>query len=67
VPSLMPVRSGLIAQHLLCHGESLRRSQLTPRTSARSSGGGEGERRLYTFGWDVGGLEIFLLLILLLG
>jgi hypothetical protein len=45
-PPLTPVRSGLIAQQLLRHGESLRRGQLTPRTSARSSGGGEGERRL---------------------
>jgi hypothetical protein len=42
-PPLTPVRSGLIAQQLLRHGKSLRRGQLTPRTSARSSGGGEGE------------------------
>jgi hypothetical protein len=61
-PPLTPVRSGLIAQQPLRHGESLRRSQLTRRTSARSSGGGEGERRLYTPGQHVGGLEIFLLL-----
>jgi hypothetical protein len=60
----MPIRSGLIAQQLLCHGESLRRSQLTPRMSARSSSGGEGERRLCMPGWDVGGLEIFLLFLL---
>jgi hypothetical protein len=51
----------LIVQQLLCHGESLHRSQLTPRTSARCSGGGEGERRLCMPGQDVGGLEIFLL------
>jgi hypothetical protein len=43
-PPLMPVRSGLIAQQLLRHGESLRKSKLTPRTSTRFSGGGEGER-----------------------
>jgi hypothetical protein len=47
---LTPVISGLIAQQLLCHGESLRRRQLTPRTSMRSGGGGEGERRLCTPG-----------------
>jgi hypothetical protein len=29
-PPLMPVISGLIAQQLLRHGESLRRGQLTP-------------------------------------
>jgi hypothetical protein len=29
-PPLTPVISGLIAQQLLCHGESLRRIQLTP-------------------------------------
>jgi hypothetical protein len=33
----------LIAQQLLRHGENLRRGQLTPRTCAGSSGGGEGE------------------------
>jgi hypothetical protein len=60
-PSLMPVRSGLIVQQLLRHGESLRRGQLTPRTSARSSDDGEGERRLCTPGREVGGLQIFLL------
>jgi hypothetical protein len=60
----MPVHHGLIAQQLLRHGESLRRSQLTPRTSARSSSGGEGERRLCTPGREVGGLEIFLLFLL---
>jgi hypothetical protein len=58
---LAPVHSGLIAQQLLRHGESLHRSQLTPRTSARSSGGGEGERRLCTPEREVGGLVIFLL------
>jgi hypothetical protein len=63
-PPLMPVHSGLIAQQLLRHGESLRRGQLTPRTSVRSSGGGEGERRLCTLGWEVGGLQIFLLFLL---
>jgi hypothetical protein len=63
-PPLMPVRSGLIPQQLLRHGESLRRGQLTPRTSAGSSGGGEGERRLCTPGRKVGGLEIFLLFLL---
>jgi hypothetical protein len=63
-PPLTPVRSGLIAQQLLRHGESLRRGQLTPRTSARSSGGGEGERRLYMPGQEVGGLQIFLLFLL---
>jgi hypothetical protein len=56
MPPLMPVCSGLIAQQLLRHGESLRRGQLTPRTSTRSSGGGEGERRLCTPGREVGGL-----------
>jgi hypothetical protein len=60
-PPLAPICSVLIAQQLLCHGESLHRSQLTPRTSARSSGGGEGERRLCTPGWEVRGLELFLL------
>jgi hypothetical protein len=60
-PPLTPVHSGLIAQQLLRHGESLRRGQLTPRTSARSSGGGEGEQRLCTPGREVGGLQIFLL------
>jgi hypothetical protein len=64
MPPLTPIRSGLIAQQLLRHGESLRRSQLTPRTSTRSCGGGEGERRLCTPGRDVGGLEIFLLFLL---
>jgi hypothetical protein len=39
-------------------------SQLTPRTSTRSSGGGEGERRLCTPGREVGGLEIFLLFLI---
>jgi hypothetical protein len=63
-PPLTPVRSGLIAQQLLRHGESLRRSQLTPRTSARSCGGCEGERRLCMPGQDVGELEIFLLFLL---
>jgi hypothetical protein len=63
VPPLTPVISGLIAQQLLCHGESLHRGQLTPRTSARSVGGGEGERRLYTPGREVGGLQIFLLFL----
>jgi hypothetical protein len=63
-PPLMPVRSGLIVQQLLRHGESLRRGQLTPRTSARSSGGGEGERRLCTPGREVGGHQIFLLFLL---
>jgi hypothetical protein len=62
-PPLTPVRSGFIVQQLLCHGESLRRSQLTPRTSARSSGGGEGERRLCTPGWKIGGLKIFFLFL----
>jgi hypothetical protein len=42
-PPLTPIISGLIAQQLLCHGESLRRRQLTPRMSVRSGGGGEGE------------------------
>jgi hypothetical protein len=60
----MLVRSGLIAQQLLRHGESLRKGQLTPRTSTRSSGGGEGERRLCTPGRKVGGLQIFLLFLL---
>jgi hypothetical protein len=63
-PPLTPVRSGLIAQQLLRHGESLCRGQLTPRTSARSSGGGEGERRLCTPGREVGGLQIFRLFLL---
>jgi hypothetical protein len=31
--------------------------------SARSGGGGEGERRLCTPGWEVGGLQIFLLFL----
>jgi hypothetical protein len=62
VPPLSPVISGLIAQQLLRHGESLRRRQLTPRTSARSGGGGEGERKLCTPEREVGGLQIFLLL-----
>jgi hypothetical protein len=35
-PPLTPVISGLIVQQLLCHGESLRRGQVTPRTRARS-------------------------------
>jgi hypothetical protein len=61
---LTPIRSGLIAQQLLRHGESLRRGQLTPKTGARSSGGGEGERRLCTPGREVGGLQIFLLFLL---
>jgi hypothetical protein len=61
---LTPVRSRLIAQQLLRHGERLRRGQLTPGTSARSSGGGEGERRLYMPGREVGGLQIFLLFLL---
>jgi hypothetical protein len=60
-PPLTPVVSGLIAQKLLRHGESLCRRHLTPRTSARSGGGGEGERRLCTPGREVGGLQIFLL------
>jgi hypothetical protein len=64
VPHLTPVSSGLVAQQLLRHGESLRRGQLTPRTSARSGGGGEGDRRLCTPGWEVGGLQIFLLFLL---
>jgi hypothetical protein len=64
MPPIAPVCSGMIAHQLLCHGESLHRSQLTPRTSARSSGGDEGERRLSTPGWEVGGLEIFLLFLL---
>jgi hypothetical protein len=59
-PPLAPVISGLITQQLLHHGESLRRRRLTPRTSARSGGGGEGERRLCTPGREVGGLQIFL-------
>jgi hypothetical protein len=62
-PPLTPVISGLIAQQLLRHGESLRRGQLTPRTSARSGGGGEGERRLCTPGREVGALQIFLLFL----
>jgi hypothetical protein len=64
VPPLTPVLSGLVAQQLLCRGERLHRSQLTPRTSMGSSGGGEGERRLCAPGRDVGGLEIFLLFLL---
>jgi hypothetical protein len=60
-PPLTPVVSGLIAQQLLRHGESLRGRQLTPRTSTRSGSGGEGERRLSTPGREVGGLQIFLL------
>jgi hypothetical protein len=60
-PPLAPVCSGMIAHQLLRHGESLGRSQLTPRTSARSRCGDEGERRLCTPGWEVGGLKIFLL------
>jgi hypothetical protein len=64
VPPLTPVRSGFIAQQLLPHGESLRRSHLTPRTSARSSGGGEGERRLCTPRQKIGGFEIFFLFLL---
>jgi hypothetical protein len=63
-PPLTPVISGLIAQQLLRHGESLRRGQLTPRMSARSGGGGEGERRLCMPGREVGGLQIFLLFLL---
>jgi hypothetical protein len=62
-PPLTSIISGLKAQQLLRHGESLRRGQLTPRMSARSGGGGEGERRLYTPGWEVGGLQIFLLFL----
>jgi hypothetical protein len=60
-PPLTPIVSGLIAQQLLRHGESLHRGQLTPRMSARSGGGGEGERRLCTPRREVGGLKIFLL------
>jgi hypothetical protein len=60
-PPLAPVVGGLIAQKLLRHGEGLRRRHLTPRTSARSGSGGEGERRLYTPRREVGGLQIFLL------
>jgi hypothetical protein len=63
VPPLTPVVSGLIMQKLLRHGESLRRRHLTPRMSARSGGGGEGERRLCTPGREVGGLQIFLLFL----
>jgi hypothetical protein len=63
-PPLTPIISGLIAQQLLRHGESLRRGQLTPRMSARSGSGGEGERRLCTPGREVGGLQIFLLFLL---
>jgi hypothetical protein len=63
-PPLTPVRSGLIAHQLLRHGESLRRGQLTPRTSVRSSSGGEGEQRLCTPGREVGGLQNFLLFLL---
>jgi hypothetical protein len=55
-PPLTPIIGGLIAQKLLRHGEGLRRRHLTPRTSARSGGGGEGERRLYMPGWEVGEL-----------
>jgi hypothetical protein len=62
-PPLTHVISGLIVQQLLRHGESLRRRQLTPSTSARSGGGGEGERRLCTPGRVVGGLQIFLLFL----
>jgi hypothetical protein len=62
--ALTPVHSGLVAQQLLRHGESLCRGQLTPRMSARGSGSGEGERRLCTLGREVGGLEIFLLFLL---
>jgi hypothetical protein len=62
-PPLMPVVSGLIAQQLLRHGEGLRGRQLTPRTSVRSGGGGEGERRLCMPGREVGGLQIFLLFL----
>jgi hypothetical protein len=47
------------------HGESLHRGQLTPRTSTRGSGSSEGERRLCTPGWEVGGFEIFLLFLLI--
>jgi hypothetical protein len=50
-------------QQLLRHGESLRRRRLTPRTSTRSGGGGEGEQRLCAPGWEVGGLQIFLLFL----
>jgi hypothetical protein len=60
----MPVISGLIVQQLLRHGESLHRRQLTPRMSGRSGGGGEGEQRFCTPGWEVGGLQIFLLFLL---
>jgi hypothetical protein len=63
-PLLTPIISGLIAQQLLRHGKSLRRRQLTSRMSARSGGGSEGERRLCTPGWEVGGLQIFLLFLL---
>jgi hypothetical protein len=63
-PPLTPVISGLISQQLLRHGESLRRGQLTPITSVRSGGGGEGERRLCTPEREVGGLQIFLLFLL---
>jgi hypothetical protein len=63
-PSLTPVIIGQIAQQLLRHGESLCRGQLTPRTSARSGSGGEGERRLCTPGREVGGLQVFLLFLL---
>jgi hypothetical protein len=62
-PPLTPVIGGLIVQQLLRHGESLRKGQLTPRMSARSGGGGEGERRLCTPGREVGGLQIFLLFL----
>jgi hypothetical protein len=63
-PPLTPVVSGLIAQQLLRHGESLHGRQLTPRTSARSGGGGEGERRLCMPGQEVGGFQILLLFLL---
>jgi hypothetical protein len=53
VPPITPILGGLVAQQLLCHGEGLRRSQLTPRTSTRRGSGGEGERRLYTPGWEI--------------
>jgi hypothetical protein len=46
------------------HGESLRMRQLTPRMSARSGGGGEGERRLCTPERKIGGFQIFLLFFL---
>jgi hypothetical protein len=37
---------------------------MTPRMSARSSGGSEGERGFCTPGWEVGGFKIFLLFLL---